>query len=306
MKRPVKDGILAIAISLGVVAGAISALGAPQGASPEPVYGGTALSDWVVALEKYDSDEVGYEPPVNAMEFIALRTIGAGAVPHLLKWLAVPQIMDQPPTKPSREEVVMAFRVLGSQCESAIPGLAKMANDLAHRIVTATNQSWEIGDDEDQFKNVVTSLANLGPAAMPVMLTLAASLRGQDLQLEVIKAFEEAGTNGTAAVPALIAWHRDKDSRVQDAALEALVVLQQAPEVVLPALLAGLKDPDSRYEAALQLGFFGSAARPAVPDLIELMDDPDVNIREQGNLFAWADWRAACNRCAALLAKQNA
>lgn len=55
----------------------------------------------------------------------------------------------------------------------------------------------------------------------------------------------------------------------------------QKPELVIPVLLAALRDPDPlvRRDAAEALGGFGKQAKAYVPDLIKPLDDPDWQTR---------------------------
>lgn len=227
--------------------------------SREPVYKGKPLSYWA---EMTQDQKLDFGPSAQALEAIeAVRAIGPAAIPYLLKWI-------QPPWKNSilPGGAVESFKVLGPQAKSAIPQLAKILNKRPGSI-----------DDESARTSAAEALSYLGPDAVPVLLAAATNLQGQQLQWEVIQDLGHFGTNGIAAIPALLAWTHDKDQEVRLGAVNAVGAIGQQPEVVIPVLLAALRDSDPlvRRDAAEALGNFGKAAKSAVSALIQALDDPD-------------------------------
>jgi HEAT repeat protein len=225
----------------------------------EPLYKGRPLSYWAMMTQDQDLDSQPSDQAIEAIE--AVRAIGPAAIPYLLKWI-------QPPWSDSRlpDGAVQSFKALGSQAASAIPKLAAILNQRAASI-----------DDESSKSSAAEALAYLGPEAIPVLLAAATNLHGQHIQWEIIEDLGRFGTNGVAAIPALIEWSRDKDEWVRLGAINALGEINLQPEAVIPVLLAALKDLDAlvRRDAAEALGNFGKDAKAAVPALIKALDDPD-------------------------------
>lgn len=297
-------------LGLGVAACAVIVTWLRPWEAREPAYHWKPLSHWVMALGNYDRDEGGFHPPADADVVVALRAIGPAAVPFLLKWLSVPAedfndgipLANPKPTllskardlkewlipwhsskpdPPSKENVVMVFRVLGLEVKSAIPELAKLANAAA-RFMLTNHPSTEYFRAYDQLHYSVQSLACLGHDAAPAMLMVATNLQGHEEFWDVIELIGDMGTNGASAASALVAWSRDKDPGIHDAAVMALIEMRKELEVVLPILLARLKDSNAvvRQGAAEALGDYGTEARPALPDLLKAMNDPDPETRQ--------------------------
>lgn len=283
----------------------------------EPVYQGKPLSSWMMELEldKYYGDDGNFHAPADAQEVMALDTIGPAAVPYLVKWLSVKEHFYNPglpsiygakppllsrlrelkdrivppkpaPEPPSKDDVVLAFRLLGPEVKSAIPELAKLANAAARSMVTSRPSPGQPSPgyfrDKDFLRYSVQSLACLGPDAVPAMLMVATNLQSDDELWFIIKQLGEMGTNGVAAAPALLVWSRKKEPVVHDAAVIALIEMRKELEVVLPFLLASLNEPVAvrRRYAAEVLGDFGKKARPALPDLLKAMNDLDPETRQ--------------------------
>jgi HEAT repeat protein len=82
------------------------------------------------------------------------------------------------------------------------------------------------------------------------------------------------------AVPILTGALADKEYRVRASAAEALV--KMPPGDVVPGMVDALKSAEAsvRANAAVVLGAFGPAARPAVPALARALKDPSARVRE--------------------------
>ena len=96
----------------------------------------------------------------------------------------------------------------------------------------------------------------------------------------------EIGPEAKAAVPALVEALKDKDDEsLREAALMSLIKINPNPKTVIPAFIEALKDTSRfvRYLAASALDRFGSEARAAVPNLIELLSNKkeDVEVRRE-------------------------
>ena len=230
--------------------------------SPEPTYQGRPLRFWVAELTKHG--EFDLNPPDQAAA--ALREIGPAAVPFLSQWLTTLERSPEPPV--NSEAIIAAFRVLGPKARSALPIFAEILSTKASSI--RGYEAWHTASE---------AVPCVGVEAIPVMLTAVTNLQGNHHRWELIKQFGILESNGVPAVPALVAWARDKDSWVRDGAVSALGEIGQQAEVVLPVLrAAAATDPDHmvRRDAAEALGGFGAVA---MPDLIRANSDPDWYVR---------------------------
>ncbi|MDB6109075.1 MAG: repeat-containing protein [Pedosphaera sp.] len=265
----------------------------------EPGYEGKKVTFWLRQLRVS-----GQEREARA----ALKCIGPDAVPWILpkfgardsnfktkleKWA------DQQPWielqfNHANEEWshgVQAIQILGPQAKAAIPALTAMLTDppIASFAVQAL-----AGIGPDALPTLVQALTNQSPVARSAALLGLSSL----------------GTNAEPQLPAIIAALPDANPGVWHAALEAVIQVgenrpdltvpvligslqtgdstargsiilalsslgKNQPALVVPALMKGLEDldPRIRFSAAIALGRFKADARPAVPKLMELLQD---------------------------------
>jgi hypothetical protein len=65
---------------------------------------------------------------------------------------------------------------------------------------------------------------------------------------------------------------------VRFSAVSAVMDIGGEPAVVIPDLMSALKDPsvDVRCNALAGLNRFGSVARPAVPEILKMLNDPGM------------------------------
>jgi HEAT repeat protein len=137
---------------------------------------------------------------------------------------------------------------------------------------------------------LVVSLAMPAGAADEQVADLIADLGAEDAYTRK-SAADELVKLGAQAIPALAAVAKDKDSPLR---LDAVLVLQRMDGAVLvpavPALAQALRNPNEklRLAAARTLAKVGPAARPALPELIDLGDTRRWNLR-----FAARDTLAA-------------
>jgi HEAT repeats len=82
------------------------------------------------------------------------------------------------------------------------------------------------------------------------------------------------------AVAALTSALNDKEYKVRSTAAEALVTIGPGP--VVPTMIEALKSPEApiRANAAVVLGAFGPAAKPAIPALGRALKDANPRVRE--------------------------
>jgi hypothetical protein len=101
------------------------------------------------------------------------------------------------------------------------------------------------------------------------------------------KADEALRTIGTNAIPTLLKMIRAKDPPPL-----VLKLLETARRLV-PALMSALKDPNVnvRWNALVGLSIFGGRARPAVPEILKMINDPGMvggsSITQQVETALW-------------------
>jgi HEAT repeat protein len=247
-----------------------------------PMYGGTPLNVWVKKLQYCDIQGSSFRPAAEVVE--AIQSIGPAAVPWLVKWMRLtatrPHTFPNPvspvdpelDSAPTHYEVAMAFRVLGTEGRSAVPELARLISGADDKPV-----------EYDAFIDSISSLAFLGPDAVPVLLRQVFAITNGDIPLKglVIDRLGWMGTNGEAAIPSLITWAGDTNASVRQSAVGSLAAIGRKPELVLPVLITASHDPDDtvRLQAATGLGNFGKQEKSAITPLIKLLKDPEPNVR---------------------------
>jgi hypothetical protein len=248
----------------------------------EPVYQGKPLSYWVTRL---GSDEL-HGAPQDAVA--AIRAIGPKAVPYLLDWMPHTQPRRPPwfqrswqwcvawfhprPTQKEKEPpdslcIEIAWWALGTEGKSAIPYLARVINQP--RAMSMDNYSaWTIS---------AKAISHLGPDAISPMLIAATNMQGTHELWELLHNFENLGTNGEPAIPALVHWARDSDYFVRAGVVNALGGIGKRLDLALPVLLAALHDSNSmvRRDAADALGAFADDSEAVLPALIEALNGSD-------------------------------
>jgi len=232
----------------------------------EPVYQGKPLSSWVDKvgqIERYNG------APEDAVA--AIRAIGSEAVPFLLEWMPHPGAERPVEGYPNSSDVDIAWWALGSEGKSAIPTLA--------RIINRPQRSM---DDYPVWTESAKAISYLGPDAIVPMLTVATNMAGQHELWELLHNFENLGTNGTPAVPALVHWANDPDFWVRDGVVSALGGIGERADLAVPVLMNSLQhDSNSmvRRDAATALGSFANDSEAVLPELIKTLKDPDWEAR---------------------------
>ncbi len=237
-------------------------------ASPheQPVYQGKPLSYWVTRvgeIEEYNG------APEDAVQ--AIQVIGTNAVPFLLDWMPHPGAEHPVQDAPNWSDVEIAWWALGSEGKSAIPTLAHIISLPRHTM-----------DDYSVWTENAKAISYLGSDAIVPMLTVATNMEGQHELRELLHNFENLGTNGTAAVPALIRWANDSDYWVRDGVVSALGGIGERPDLAVPVLTNALEhDPNwmVRRDAAEALGSFANDSEAVLPALIKTLKDSDWQAR---------------------------
>jgi HEAT repeat protein len=265
----------------------------------EPGYEGEKISYWLRQIRI-----PGQERAARA----ALKHIGPDALPWILPMLRakdskfkikLEEWADRQPLielqfKHANEEWfrgVQAIQILGPQAKAAIPELSRMLKDpdvatfvaqalagigpegLPPLVQALTNQNATIRSA------ALLGLSELGTNAEPVLSVIIAAVQDTNASVwhAALEAVVRAGENRPdLTLPVLLSSLETGDAVSRGAAIQALAAIgtNQSAQVV-PVLMKGLEDPDARvrFNAALALGRFKTAARPAAPRLIELLRD---------------------------------
>jgi hypothetical protein len=256
----------------------------------QPWYEGRSYADWLAA---YDLDcrqsEDADDPHTPA--YWALRHIGTNAIPTLLKWVAhepqplrlrfhrlaekLPGFVANSPIieRLSRDpypgarpyNCYLAFFVLGSNANCAIPALSRLMNDPSA---------------EYDGCDAAISLAEIGPAALPPLMSAAANPQAR-CRTAAISALSQMKSNALPAVPLLVQCLASTNQIVACAAAYSLCSLRLRPDIVFPILTNHLHslDPDARVAAAEWLGEFETHRPLARSLLLAALNDPSEDVR---------------------------
>ena len=137
-----------------------------------------------------------------------------------------------------------------------------------------------LSTDLAQRRNAAYELDQLGKQAAPAVAALITALDDADQQVWSRSASALAGIGPPAepAIPKLVAGLPGGGQR----GYRYGYALSQIGPAALPVLLETLKaeQPPARGGAARSLGWMGPSATPAVPPLLELLDDPDTAVAQ--------------------------
>lgn len=238
----------------------------------EPVYQGKPLSTWVIKagqVEEYDG------APKDAVA--AIRAIGPKAVPFLLEWMPHPGAERPVEGYPDWDAVEIAWWALGTEGKSAIPTLAEIIGRPQRGM-----------DDYSSWTEGAKAISHLGPDAIVPMLTVATNMHGQHVLWELLHNFENLGTNGTPAIPALLHWTNDPDEFIRDAVVSALGGIGTRPELAIPVLTNTLEHDSSamvRRDAGEALGAFAGDSPVVLSELIKIVNSPPDSETRSGALL---------------------
>ncbi len=177
-----------------------------------------------------------------------------------------------PPARPAVPALIEALR----DKSAAVALTAAMA--LAQVDATRGGAAVQLLADSLDMPGAALALANIGPEARAAVPALIAALKlskdTPDQELIRFYARLALARIGRPAVPALIEALKDQREGVAPLAGEALGWVLPPPKEAVPALRAALQK-DRRHAAvyAHALGQLGPLARPAVPELTELLTD---------------------------------
>jgi HEAT repeat protein len=244
--------------ALVILAASVVALRRPR----EPEYDGQPLSYYLSSLTY---SQVRLER--NARD--AIHDMGSNAVPHLIRildaresrfksWfndLAAHQSIIRfrfHSLNLQKAQAAMACEELGPAAAATIPSLSRLINE------------------PDLAGPAMAALAQIGPQTFPLLTN--ALLTG-NVEARVAAAGELRQMRPRdLAVPMALQALRDISPIVRSRAAETLGALALNSPTVLSALIGCLDDTDAsvRASATQSLHWFGAAAAPAVPKLLEL------------------------------------
>jgi len=120
--------------------------------------------------------------------------------------------------------------------------------------------------------------------AVPALVKIYNARISDSSQLRTAGSFLNLGPAAAMAIPSLLRTiaNTNAGGDLRSAAVNALGHIHAEPELVVPVLTKCLRDSDPtvRTEATFSLLFFGGAAKSAVPELVGLLKDKDLQIRE--------------------------
>ena len=263
--------------ALALMAAGVVALW-PRGPK-EPVYQGKKLSYWIQEASRPRS-----ETDSNRLQELrlAFTAIGTNAVPYLLaefesrqsklsaiafRWL---------PQKTAKAlgfddcilrhgYAVSGFFHLGTNSAAALPILASYLNDARRR----ADAAW--------------AMTTSGEAALPYLLKAPFTTTNSEANAALMNALGIVAHQNEGAIPLLIdlTGHTNDSIRADAATCLNRVTLRN--DLVIPALVRLLTDAsaDVRRNAADSLCSLGDAATNAIPQIRQMLQDPNLK---------WASW----------------
>lgn len=219
----------------------------------------------------------------------AVREIGANAVPTMLQWMTRPEkglnarivawanddripflarrLMVSVYPKSYRPDLaILAFRVLGSDAQCAVPSLQQMLH-------APDNARW-----------AVMALCAVGPEGAAALSEEFPKIEEGTLRANIINQLEHGMTSGLEPhCASFLARRLDEDSHaaVRMSAARMLGRLTNAATVAVPALTKALQDRDGgvRFTVSTSLGQFGSSATSAIVPLQGALNDANPQVR---------------------------
>jgi len=159
-------------------------------------------------------------------------------------------------------EGIIIIRALGPMAKSIIPDLIQL---LRHK---------------ESAGAAAMALGGIGPDAIPSLLECITDTN-EYVRIHAIRALQDMGDQGRPAVPALIRCLKDENHYVR---LEAAISLRRIggdPAVVVPAIVQCLDEETDSFQSTriiAVLAGFGTNARPAIPELIRIIESNNANI----------------------------
>ncbi len=262
MKTSIKINTLALMTLLAWTASSAELVG--QG--DEPSYQGHPLSWWVDQFghNHYNRDN---DPKIKE----AISQIGTNGIPFLFVWMRSCDDMKTVRVEDldrvvRAQDAAAALALLGTNADSALPELERMANDPAEG---AGSQMASM------------ALYRLGDEGLPALSTVLANPKVPD-RVGLMRAMFGSFKTNAAVVPVYVKCLQDEDLREQ--AARSLRIMAMAPDVAVPGLTNCLQNALSaslRREVTTAISAFGRRASAATPLFLTRLHDPDVDIRTE-------------------------
>ena len=217
----------------------------------------------------------GLQSPDARRRERAVEALGLLRAPHEIAIPALIRAMDDADALVRLAAALAAGRILPPWQVEPGPGLQK----LLPALVGATKDP-----DPNVRRRAATSLGERGAAARAAVPALVELLEKEELtwlQGYVADALGHFGPAAAPAVPALSKALRSADAGLRGHAVCALGRIQR--EKAVPMLVEMLQDPhvNVRRLAVNSLGQQGPAAAPALESLVPLTDDPNQDLRKE-------------------------
>lgn len=248
----------AIWIGLLLLCGALGWL-TWHNAHAEPSYQGRSLSAW---LAEYCGVDEGGLPRGIVDE--AMRQMGTNAVPFLLDEFDA----EEPLWRSSLQNLQTRFKV----------ELVRLKNfdSVDHRI-----------DAEIAF----IALRPRAREVVPLLLQMYENPGGDSVAValnrrcRILKALACLGPAAREAVPLLLREAESTNDLIRLLAYDAMGECHAQPDLIVPALIRGLRNPDFhvRQSVLASIGNFGAAAKPAIPELEAILAEATQQDEAKGS-----------------------
>jgi HEAT repeat protein len=144
-------------------------------------------------------------------------------------------------------------------------------------------------DDPELTAEAALALSLMGPEAFPPLRDALDSpnpLVRKEALRSIGKLKERGPLDPEVVLPILLDGMRDPDKDVRIVAATYLGILHESPERSVPALIEGLRDenPEVRRASATALGSFEEGAEEAIPELRRAARDRDPDLAREAGL----------------------
>jgi hypothetical protein len=231
---------------------------------------------------------------------------------HITAWSVNMRSRFQKVTAPASWDhwkAYLAFQALGSEGDSAIPDLIKLAHDPGAN--SSPGNPGEVAPisfwkDRNNIRRFAAQSSTYLPDGSPVIPIGYAFVGGGRWETPFLSDGEIAAWSlaaiGAESVPPLMEMLTNSNDHIRCRAAIALGMMGQPGEPAVPALINMLQDPDrnTRQEAADALGCIGQQTDLVIPALIKTFDDKEVEAVAIKSLGALGE--RATNAIPALLA----
>lgn len=262
-----KRWFIAVALFL---AGVVALLLWMASTPPEPVYEGRTLSSWLDHHVPSSAARPPYNSPGWHKAEEALRAIGTNGIPTLLEMIG------------AKEPSPMMQKFLRVATRYHWTG-------IKHRSAMEQNEEAEYA-----FRVLNTN----GVSAVPELIRIYKANVSPSSQRCAAMALGHIGRRAQAALPVLIKDFSHTNDQVRFYAVSAVADIGGDTNVIFPALTSALKDSyvSTRWNALVGLESFGSRARPVVPEILQMANDPLLGTGRITQAVQTALWRIAPER----------